>query len=200
MGMNGNKEEKVAAKFKVGDRVQVAVDQGDLVEKGTKFTVTAVGGTHTFYYEGDPNGAGVWEKNLKLVEAASTTESVAVDFSEVNVGDRVRLTGNDEVHEFVVDDIDLVEDNVLALYSLNSRIYIGSRTKLTLEILERAKPVLPTEPGLYVESRKAEALSLTNVWLLTNNGRWLSAADSKYDDRAEEYAPFTRLMPAESND
>lgn len=190
MGMNENKEEKVAAKFKIGDRVQVTVDQGDLVEKGTKFTVTAVGGTHTFYYEGDPNRAGVWEKNLKLVEAAPIPESVAVGFTAVNVGDRVRLTGNDEVHDFVVA---ITGDNNWYSYMSSERSEsYRSDEGWTVEILERAKPELPTKPGLYVDS-------LGDPWKLADNGYWYDKGyANNSSNRNMEYiqsrAPFVRLV------
>lgn len=65
----------------------------------------------------------------------------------------------------------------------------------TLTILERAKPPLPTEPGIYAEVGKA--LSSTNLWTLTPRGAWMSHADSKYDNRAEHFGPFNRLAPVE---
>ena len=56
---------------------------------------------------------------------------------------------------------------------------------------------LPTEPGFYIES--SDPTSLTNLWKLAKSGRWISAAHSKYDDRAAEFAPFTRLVPENEN-
>ena len=52
--------------------------------------------------------------------------------------------------------------------------------------------VLPTDPGLYVES--GARASLTNIWVLYENGCWASSTDSEYG-RAEDFAPFTKLEP-----
>lgn len=173
------------AKFKVGDRVEVTADQGDLVKAGMQFVVTAVNGFNNFYYDGDTNGAGVWEKNLKLV---------TVDFTAVNVGDRVRLTGNDEVHEFVVN----APGPHAGFYSKPGHWWSASQ-HWTLEILERAKVnELPSEPGLYVDN-------LGDPWKLADNGYWYDKGyANNSSNRNMEYiqsrAPFVLLAPVTGND
>ena len=61
----------------------------------------------------------------------------------------------------------------------------------------KPKVELPTEPGIYIESDNS--LRITNIWRLSGSGRWICAAGSEYDDRAEEFAPFARLVPENEN-
>lgn len=171
--------EAKAAKFKVGDRVEVIADQGNFVKAGMQFVVGRVNGHKNFYYDGDPNGYGVWEKNLKLV---------TVDFAGVNVGDRVRLTGNDEIHEFVVCDTD--KD---AIYDRTDNDYYAGNG-WTVEILERAKPELPTEPGLYHSDSTHTDVYYDGATNWTEIGSWASIVNP------ERFAPLTRLAPVKGND
>lgn len=60
-------------------------------------------------------------------------------------------------------------------------------------VIEKAAPKLPDEPGVYIESGKP--VSHASIWTLAPNGKWLCAANAKYDGRAAEFAPFTRLEP-----
>lgn len=123
---------------------------------------------------------------------------MTTDFSTVKVGDRVRLTGNDEVHEFVVD---RVRSNASGLYLLDARLQaFASDEGWTLEILERAKPVLPTEPGYY--SAHDKLANSDFVVRITEGGEIQFQQGSKWDKLGdpERFAPFTRLTPAESND
>ena len=63
----------------------------------------------------------------------------------------------------------------------------------TVTVIERAKPSLPTEPGIYAEVGKHQ--NLVNFWHLTENGKWLSGAGGRYDNRAEKYGPFVKVEP-----
>lgn len=181
--------EAKAAKFKVGDRVVVTNDQGSWVKAGMEFLVTAVNGNKSFWYSGDPNGGGVWEKNLKLV---------ATDFTAVKIGDRVRLTGNDEVHEFVVS-----MGNSRWLDSEKNRF--ESKDYATVEILERAKPELPTEPGRYRAGVSYDANY--RYYMLDKYGEWFDIGNNGVAsltpmgaEHVAKYGPLTRLVPAASDD
>lgn len=114
------------------------------------------------------------------------------DFSAVNVGDRVRLTGNDEVHEFVVA-ITGGSDNYSYMSSERSESY-RTGEGWTVEILESAKPELPTEPGLYHSDSTHTDVYYDGATNWTEIGSWASIVNP------ERFAPLTRLIPAASND
>lgn len=113
--------------------------------------------------------------------------------SEYNEGDLVEAVKGEEVVRGRLRAPESVNGRYLAIgtNALSTATYEAKG--FTLTVIEKAAPKLPTEPGLYIESGKAH--SYTNIWSLSANGRWLCAAASKYDGRAEEFAPFTRLEP-----
>ena len=67
------------------------------------------------------------------------------------------------------------------------------REGFTVTVIEKALPPLPTEPGIYAETN--HPVNRVNLWQLSDGGNWYSLADAKYDHRAAEFAPFTRLAP-----
>lgn len=138
-------------KWKIGDKVRLTggswPSYESKVQRGTYHTVSEVDRMgHFVEFEGNPgvkwlicNG---WE--IELVEREE--ETMSVDFSEVNVGDRVRLTReNGDESTFTVK---FASGDFISSDSQNFS------TKLwdTLEIVERAfKPV----PGLYSNGRES---------------------------------------------
>lgn len=108
------------------------------------------------------------------------------DFSTVSVGDRVRLTGNDEIHEFVVSDV-----NQHTIGSQHAMFAIDEGW--TVEILEHAEPELPKESGFYAGANNT-------AWCLNSSGTWFGSGTEGPHENPEDYAPFTRLVPAASDD
>lgn len=120
---------------------------------------------------------------------------MTTDFTAVNVGDRVRLTGKDEVHEFVV-------ERIHADWGLYSTTWneFNKTDGWTLKILERAQPELAKEPGYY--SAHDKLANSDFVVRITEGGEIQFQQGSKWDKLGdpERFAPFIRLIPAESND
>lgn len=66
-------------KFAVGDRVVTAnrdhvLPYNQSTPDGVEFVITKVCKSGQYYYEGDPEGCGIWESRLRLVSAAVSPE------------------------------------------------------------------------------------------------------------------------------
>ena len=139
-------------KFKVGDRVK------ETHNANPEFVITAIrepGGYRElgrYYAEGDVNGRRVWFKHLELVTPA-TPEFAEGDLVEAVKGEtaiRGRIGGGEIVE---------------AGWGLPDLYEEGFRVSL----VEAAKPVLPTEPGWYLDSQNVP-------WRLSRVGHWHAAA------------------------
>lgn len=160
--------------WKIGDKVRLTgeewpTNKGHLVRRGSEHTVTSVkdgrvrlsGWYSEYHWEVGPG----WE--IELVERKDSVMSV--DFSEVNVGDRVRLTRENGDETTVK-----VEEVWTGWIRSASNSFQGSSWD-TLEIVERAfKPV----PGLYSNPRTGDRVVVQRnleAYYAAAGGRWVHA-------------------------
>lgn len=161
--------------WKIGDKVRLTgrewpTDKGNSVRWGTEHTVTSVdhrGNVRLSGWGGEYHWAVRKDWEIELVERKDSVMSV--DFSDVNVGDKVRLTrenGDETTFE--------VEEVWTNSIRSASNSFQGSSWD-TLEIVERAfKPV----PGLYSNPRTGDrAVVQRNLeaYYAAAGGRWIQA-------------------------
>lgn len=163
-------------KWKIGDKVRLTgvewgTDERDSIHVGAGLRVTGVddwghvrlgeGRYHWGIYEG-------WE--IELVEREG--ETMSVDISEVNVGDKVRLTReNGDEATFKVEEV------WSGSIRSSSNSFQGSSWD-TLEIVERAfKPV----PGLYSNLTTGSRFILSTEgkeYFTSRDGAWITTDSS----------------------
>lgn len=165
-------------KWKVGDKVRLtgwAWPTHGTFSRGSEHTIVSVRGTDQVLFEND-SMTGYWvilpRWEIELVERKE--ETMTVNFSEVNVGDKVRLTReNGDESTFTV------KNKSRGFISSDSQNF---STKLwdTLEILERAfKPV----PGLYTDVNSQDRVVLLEngkVYYTAATGAWI---ESNHENR-----------------
>ena len=90
------------------------------------------------------------------------------NWDDIKVGDRVRLTGHGEVHEFTVQKPRGGDGGIASAEN-----YFYRHHRWTVEILQ---PPLPTEPGLYVTPDWGGLID--GLWLF-NGATWYEMEDGE---------------------
>lgn len=171
-------------KWKVGDKVRLVgkewPEHKSTWARGTVHEITKVRGEDDVQFKGDgyPWFVGIgWE--IELVERK---EENMIDISDVNVGERVKLSReNGDEATFTV-----TERNVNTLVSKSNSHYRDSWD--TMEIVERAfKPV----PGLYTNYMTLERVMIAEggeTYYTTQSGAWvpIRTGIGRADDAARE--------------
>lgn len=163
-------------KWKVGDKVRLTGREWPThgtFSRGSEHTIVSVMVTDQVLFEKD-SMTGHWviseDWEIELIEREE--ETMSVDFSGVNVGDRVRLTReNGDETTFTVQDC-----NEKALASRTDAHFRNEWD--TLEIVERAfKPV----PGLYSNHETKSRFILSTdgkEYFTSRDGAWITTDSS----------------------
>lgn len=161
-------------KWKVGDKVRLTGREWPshgTFSRGSEHTIVSVMVTDQVLFEKD-SMTGHWviseDWEIELIEREE--ETMSVDFSDVNVGDKVRLTReNGDETTFTVE--------------ARSELKLSTKTDLhycnewdTLEIVERAfKPV----PGLYSNHRNGDVVAVHlggEAYYKASGGVWVTSS------------------------
>lgn len=161
-------------KWKVGDKVRLTGRDWPTYgtfSSGSEHTIVSVRGTDQVLFEKD-SMTGHWviseDWEIELVEREE--ETMSVDFSDVNVGDKVRLTReNGDETTFTVEGV-----WTGSIRSASNSLQGSSWD--TLEIVERAfKPV----PGLYSNHRTGDVAVIRyggDSYYKASGGLWVNSS------------------------
>jgi len=118
--------------------------------------------------------------------------------AEFNEGDLVEAVGGETVIRGRLKVSEITSRLVVPCVTFDMPIEVLEREGFTLTVIEKAKPKLPEDPGIYADQHGG-------MWTLHKNGEWINNGDGSVavsfdaDDMSGIYRsllPFTKLEPA----